>query len=122
MPYSFRTLHGAALAAETAHVFRCQRQQGEMPRPFDGERQFALMARAGANLAAWANLAAVGQVAAQLVAVFVINNFVLVFAVNADSARRRRKAALSAAFSALSAVSTGTAIRARTAWTARAAA
>src|SRR5581483_5041013 len=122
MPYSFRTLRGAALAAETAHVFRCQRQQGEMPRPFDGERQFALMARAGANLAAWANLAAVGQVAAQLVAVFVINNFVLVFAVNADSARRRRKAALSAAFSALSAVSTGTAIRARTAWTARAAA
>lgn len=68
-----------------------------MTRALDGDRKFALMARAGADFAAWANLAAVGQVAAQLFAVLVINDFIFVFAVDAKAALWRSETPLSVA-------------------------
>lgn len=71
-------------------------QEREMPRPFDGEREFALVPRAGADFAAGANLAAIGEIAAQLIAVLVINNFGFVFAVDADPAGGGRKTASAA--------------------------
>lgn len=52
------------------------------------------MSRTCADLAAGANLAAVGQIAAQLFGIFVINELVFVFAIDADPAHGRTKAAL----------------------------
>lgn len=108
------------LCVHPAHVFGRKRQEREMPRALDGDCQFALVPGAGADFAAGANLAAVGQVAAQLVAVLVVNDFVFIFAVNTDPALRRRKTALSVAsvLVAAAAAMVGT----RTAWSARPAA
>lgn len=85
-----------------------------MARAFDGERQFALMSRAGADLAARANLAAIRQIAAHLVGILVINDFVLVFAIDTYATLGRSKAPLSVT-TGLSPVSAT--VRARTART-----
>src|SRR4051794_8941182 len=82
------------LGVERAHMFRRQRQKRKMPRAFDGESEFALMARTGANFATRANLAAIRQVAAQLFRVLVIDKFIFVFAVDTDPAHRWTKTAL----------------------------
>jgi hypothetical protein len=100
-----------------ANVFGREWQERKMPRAFDRQRQLALMARAGADLAAGANLAAIGQVAAELFGIFIVNEFVFVFAVDADAPHGRTKPAL---LPVTSAVAT-TAIAARTARTSRAA-
>lgn len=66
-----------------------------MARAFDGERQFALMSRASTDFAARANLAAIREIAAHLVGILVINDFVLVFAIDTYATLRRSKASLS---------------------------
>lgn len=90
-----------------------------MARAFDGEREFPLVTGACADFPTRANLAAVGQVTAQLLTVFVINEFVFVFAVNTDPAHRRTETAL---LSVPSPIASTAAIITRTAWTTRAAA
>lgn len=85
----------------------------------DGKCQLALVPGAGADFATGANLAPVRNIAAQLIAVLVINNLVLVFAIDADSAHRGTETALSVP----STLASAAAIVARTArTTARAAA
>jgi len=88
-----------------------------MPRAFDGEREFTLMPRTRSDFAAWANLATIRQIATELIGIFVINEFVFVFAVNADSSDRWTKAALLTVASAVAsaAIITRTARTARTA-------
>src|SRR4051812_30552584 len=49
-----------------------------MPRALDGERETALMLGAGAGLAAWADLTAIRQVAAQQIRIFVGHFFHLI--------------------------------------------
>jgi hypothetical protein len=104
------------LAINAAHVFRRIRQKCEMTGTFDCQREFALMPCARANFAARANFRAVGQVAAQLVGVFIVNGFVFVFAVNADPAHGWTETALLSVASAIPSAAT-----AIIAWTARSA-
>jgi hypothetical protein len=85
----------AALSGHPAYVFGRKGQERQLSRAFNRHRQFALMTRARADFATRANLAAVCQVTAQLIAVLVINDFVFVFAIDADAALRLGKAALS---------------------------
>ncbi len=87
-------LNVAGSGVHAAHMFGRKRQERQLPRALDGERNFALMPRAGADFASRANLAAIGQIAAQLVGVFIINDFVFVFAIDTDPALLRRKTAL----------------------------
>lgn len=65
-----------------------------MPGALDCQSQFALMTRAGANLATGANLGTVRQIAAELFGIFIVNEFVFVFAVNADTAHGGTETAL----------------------------
>jgi hypothetical protein len=114
----FGKVIAAVLRVHTAHVFGRKGQECEMARAFDGEGDFALMSRAGADFAARANLAAVGQIAAQLVAVFIVNDFVFVFAVDTDPALLGGKPTLSVASvlpAVTAAVGTGSAGSAETA-------
>src|SRR5262245_9311476 len=87
-----------------------QGQERQMTRPLDRQGEFALMPSASANLAARPNLAAIGEIAAQLFAVFVIDVLVFVFAVDADAPHGRTKAALTiaSAVSARATVARGT--------------
>lgn len=75
----------------------------------DSECQFALVTRAGADFATGANLGAVRQIAAELFGIFIVDDFVFVFAVDADTAHGRTKAAL---LSVTSAITTTTVIAA----------
>lgn len=77
-----------------SHMGGCEWQQREMPRAFDGQRQLALMASAGTDLAAWANLAEIGQITAQRFAVLVINHFILVLAKDAGAVCGQHKTTL----------------------------
>jgi len=118
MPLMIRFRRGE-LGIHAAHMFGRKRQECELSRAFDGEREFPLMAGAGADFTAGANLAAVGQIAAQLFGVLVINKLVFVFAVNADPAHGWTKAALLAITTS---VTPAAVIAARAPWPARAAA
>jgi hypothetical protein len=84
----------AALSGHPAHVFGRKGQERQLSRAFNRHCQFALMTRACADFATWTNLAAIRQVTAQLVAILVINDFVFVFAIDADPALGLGKAAL----------------------------
>lgn len=78
-----------------------------MPGALDCQGEFALVTRTGADFAAGANLGAVGQIAAELLGIFIVNDFVFVFAVDADAAHWGSKAAL---LPVTSAVTTTTAV------------
>jgi hypothetical protein len=106
----------AALSGHTAHVFGRKWQERKMSRAFDCHCQLALVPRTRANFATRANLAAIRQIAAQLIAILVINEFVFVFAVDANPTLLRGKPALSIA----AALTVTAAIGTRTARTARA--